>query len=48
EKAKADSARMADSTKQAQQAAMMKVKQDSAAKAAAKADTTKKDTAKKM
>jgi hypothetical protein len=27
---------------------MMKVKQDSAAKAAAKADTTKKDTAKKM
>lgn len=48
EKAKADSARMADSTKQAQQAAMMKVKQDSVAKAAAKADSTKKDTAKKM
>lgn len=49
EKAKADSTRIADSTKTAQQAAMMKMKQDSASKAAAmKSDSTKKDSAKKM
>lgn len=48
EKAKADSAKAADSIKQAQQAAMMKAKQDSMMKAAAsKGDSMKKDSTKK-
>ena len=44
DKMKADSTHMADSVKAAQQAAMMKMKADSAAKAHA-GDSTKKDSA---
>jgi hypothetical protein len=46
DKAKADSAHAADSMKAAQQAAMMKMKADSAAKAHMN-DSTKKDSAAK-